>query len=98
VSTMKDPHATDSPQSRTTRMAAWLADQLGAHHEHLDGDQVIVMIHGADQQGGVAYDGYGTSSEAGEDMISFIQAYFEARGSSFRVVHMNAPPNRPGTS
>lgn len=79
-------------------MAEWLCGQLAGHHEHLDGDRVIIMIHGADEQGGVAYEGYGTTAEAGQDMLAFVRAYFEARGASFRVVHMGTAPNRPDVS
>lgn len=95
---IKDPYAADTPQDRTTRIAAWLCEQLAGAPEMIGGDKVIVMIHGADEHGGVAYDGYGDQGEAGQDMIAFVQAYFEARGASFRVVHMGGAPNRPDAS
>lgn len=96
--TIRDPQASETPQTRTTRMADWLCGQLTGHHEHLSGDRVIVMIHGADEGGGVAHDGYDLNDEAMDDMISFVQAVFESRGHSFRVVRMPSPPNRPDAS
>jgi hypothetical protein len=98
VTDIRGAHTTDEPYSRVTRMAAWLCDQLAGHHEHLDGDRVIVMIHGGDQTGGIAYDGYETDPEAQEDMILFVKGVFEARGASFRVIHMQGGPNRPDVS
>ena len=98
MSDIRNPRRTDDPHSRTTRMAAWLCDQLGGHHEALDGDKVIVMIHGADEDGGVAFNGYEADSAAQDDMILFVRAVFEARGATFHVVKMRSGPNRPDAS
>ena len=95
---IRDPHAADSPLTRTTQLAAWLCDQLAAGPKVIAGDKVIVMVHGGDEEGGIAYEGYDTANAAGQDMIAFVQAYFEARGASFRVIHMGTAPNRPDAS
>ena len=77
-----------NPRDRLTRITDAGLEGARGHSEFKDDDRVIVLIYGDDGMAGIGLGGYnGDTVQAATDMLSHIEAVFEANG-----IHMSFVP------
>lgn len=81
------PTRSTEPTDRLGRIAAAMTDALEAHPEHLDGDQVIVILNSAAEGRCVTHlHGYSDDTEAVADMFVHLRAIVRASGRDLEFI------------
>jgi hypothetical protein len=78
---MTEAIRSEEPIDRLTNLGDRILEFLATSDQHLDGDKIIVMIHGADGTGGMALLGFEHDSDAILDIREFLYRLATVAGS-----------------
>jgi uncharacterized Rossmann fold enzyme len=70
-----------------------MTDALEAHAEFRDGDRAIVMLDDG-SRGGIVLHGYDDETHALADLVTHLQAIFEANGKTLILAPLYGDPDR----
>jgi hypothetical protein len=81
----EEPHRTEEPHDRLTRICDAMTNTFDAHPEHQSDDKCIVFLDG-DNRGGLVLHGYDDDMEAMVNLFMHLRAVFRANGKDLEII------------